>query len=114
MTEIRVPGQPQANPLLVLATALDKSNQHLAQIVINTKKEDKHLYALAELTDGSWGTYCLACSEVAEEYVYPCSKHDHTNVAPPSHVMSVQDIVSTDDVDEWPPERLIQDVPLPE
>ena len=94
MNQIHVPGQshrPDANPLLVLAKALDKTNSRLADIAIkldqlvdNTKKEGRHTYAIDKRDDGVWGTYCLACSEAAEEYIYPCKVGGIE--PPPSHI----------------------------
>ena len=107
MNQIHVPGQSRSepNPLLVLAVALDKTNQHLTgieagigmsmnylkAIAENTVKETKHIYALAPRPGGDWGSYCLACSESAEMYVYPCEKEIDT-VAPPSHIAVLPDI----------------------
>ena len=94
MNQIHVPGQthrPDANPLLVLAKALDKTNQHLTELVIttraiasNTKKESRHTYAIDKRDEGVWGTYCLACSDAAEEYIYPCKVGGIE--PPPSHI----------------------------
>ena len=98
---IHLPGQGRSepNPLLVLAAALDKTNQHLAaiarstdSIATHTRKETKHIYALAPRPDGDWGSYCLACSEAAEMYVHPC-KTDFDAVAPPSHIAVLPDII---------------------
>jgi len=87
---IQVPGQNRSepNPLLVLATALDKTNLYLHQISINTAKEARHIYALGELGNGEWGSYCLACSDAAQEYIHPCAVlKDHP--VPPSHISVV-------------------------
>lgn len=93
---IHVPGQSRSepNPLLVLATALDKSNQHLtavegylAKIATNTKKEARHIYAIALREPGVWGTYCLACSDEAQEFTYPCLRFGEADATkPPSHI----------------------------
>ena len=94
MSEIQVPGQArrgEPNPLLVLATALDKANSYLHQIADNTKGEPKHLYALAQRPDDSWGSYCLACSEAVEEYVYPCAVFPE-RPTPPSHITAIDDL----------------------
>jgi hypothetical protein len=95
MSGIQVPGQArrgEPNPLLVLAAGVDKTNQHLTNIELslrelsrNTAKEERHIYALAERPDGSWGTYCLACSEMESAYVYPC-KRGGDDPVPPSHI----------------------------
>jgi hypothetical protein len=94
MGAIRVPGESQANPLLVLAAALDKTNQHLANISANTKKEGRHIYAMAETNSGGWGTYCLACSDAAEEYIHPCN-YSSAIKPPPSHVEDLGTMPST-------------------
>ena len=103
---IQVPGQPSrqaANPLELLAVTIDKTNSHLAHmsraldmVAANTAKETKHIYALAPRPDGDWGSYCLACSESAEMYVYPC-KTDFDAVAPPSHIAVLPEIIELPD-----------------
>ena len=99
MTNIHIPGQARndPNPLLVLAAAADKTNQHLAHIstmlgalVVNTTKEVRHVYAIEERDIGIWGTYCLACSDAEQDYVYPCKRGEHT--APPSHISVLPDL----------------------
>lgn len=113
MSGIQVPGQPRrgeaANPLLVLAAAADKTNQHLTGVVLdlgviathlkaivkNTAKEDRHIYAIGRRDESTWGTYCLACSELAQEYVYPCLLAPQED-RPPSHITilpSVPDLI---------------------
>ena len=97
---IHVPGQPRSNPvnpLEVLAVALDKTNQHLrsiststSRIAVNTAKEERHIYALTPRPDGDWASYCLACSEAVESWVYPC-KINLDDVAPPSHIAVLPD-----------------------
>jgi len=32
----------------------------------------RHLYAVIPKTDGTWGTFCYACSDQAGTYLYPC------------------------------------------
>ena len=99
---IHIPGQPRREPnslaLLeeMLALALDKSNQHLTNIetalnvlAVNSKQEDRHIYALSERGDGSWGSYCLACSEEAKDYIYPCAKYQGQPY-PPSHITVIE------------------------
>ena len=96
MNQIQVPGQArrgEPNPLLVLAAALDKANLYLHQISLNTKKEQRHIYALGELGNGEWGSYCLACSDSAQEYVHPCVVLKD-NPVPPPHI-SVLPIIKT-------------------
>ena len=95
MSGIEVPGQARRdpNPLLVLATALDKTNNHLGEIMratqriaTNTKIEARHIYALEKRDELTWGTYCLACSEEAKTYVYPCEQWAEPADTPPSHI----------------------------
>lgn len=102
---IHVPGQnrDQPNPLLVLATALDKTNNHLSEvfkavqrIASNTAKENRHLYAMARRDESTWGTYCLACSESAEQYVYPCEVMANTD-RPPSHITILPTVADHED-----------------
>ena len=99
MTNIHIPGQARndPNPLLVLATALDKTNQllrainkNMAELVVNTTKEARHTYAIEERDIGIWGTYCLACSDAESEYIYPCRRG--TSPAPPSHISVLPDL----------------------
>jgi hypothetical protein len=43
----------------------------------------RHQPALARRNDGGWGVYCLACSDEAQEYVYPCAVHEWKGWPPP-------------------------------
>lgn len=97
MSEIRIPGQPPGNPLTALTTSMVTTNSHLAKLVsalnaieVNTRKETKHIYAMAVRHDQTWGTYCLACSEEEEEYIYPCRKYAE-RLVPPSHIVEDPD-----------------------
>jgi hypothetical protein len=77
---------PQSNnPLLILAQAVERQTAVLAQIAENTKKEDRHTYAVDEVGEGSFMSYCLACSETAQRFIYPCEDpHKAPPGAPPS------------------------------
>lgn len=101
MSGIQVPGQnrDQPNPLLVLAVALDKANQYLHKmstsiddmevntrlIAANTTKSIRHQYGIAQRDEDTWGSYCIACSDASEAYVYPCEVHPDAP-KPPSHI----------------------------
>jgi hypothetical protein len=117
MGEIRLLGQPQGNPLLILASALTEvtvqlgvANQHLGAIATNTAKENKHVYSLAPMQNGLWGTFCIACSDDAQDYVFPCLVLTD-RPTPPSHIGSIDDL---DFTVRTPPERPVQDTSLPE
>jgi hypothetical protein len=32
-----------------------------------------HVYAVQPRTDGTWGTFCIDCSEARQDYVWPCA-----------------------------------------
>ena len=67
------PHNPKGNPLLILADALEAQRGVLVQLVANTAPQHAHQYGLAPAGDGSiWGTYCQACSEKDQHYVWPC------------------------------------------
>ena len=82
---LHIPGDSSQNmnPLLVLATALDKANSYLHQIADNTKPHDfLHVYCIQETLKG-WGIFCQACSHEANDYVWPCKEQDTTVPYPP-------------------------------
>ena len=94
MSGIQVPGQNrgQPNPLLMLAKSVDKTNNHLAEmvgllgmLVSNTAKPSQHFYGIAPRDESTWGSYCIACSDAVEHYVYPCEVHPDAP-RPPSHI----------------------------
>lgn len=31
-----------------------------------------HIPTIAQRSDGAWGVYCIACSRIVEDYVFPC------------------------------------------
>lgn len=97
--QIHVPGRHRSepNPLTVLAVSLDRATSHLSMIAntlsaiaVNTAKEARHTYAIEERDVGVWGTYCLACSDAEEAYVYPCKLGE--KLAPPSHISVLPDL----------------------
>lgn len=79
-------GRPVNNPLVVL-------NHHLGQITAQLARiggpVPPHRYAVDVAQDPSgahgkmWGSYCLACSEQAETYVYPCQVSPDEQIKPP-------------------------------
>lgn len=80
MTQIIGRDPESSNPLLILSRALTEQTEVLRQIAENTKKEDRHVYGVDEVGEGSFMSYCFACSENAGRYVYPCQD---TQKAPP-------------------------------
>jgi hypothetical protein len=106
MPEVPVIGQPAAtnNPLVVL-------NAHLAEITaalraLNAPKAAvyPHRYGIAEANDPGghgrvWGAYCLACSQDADEYVYPCQvpAHEMLDTVRPPAFFTVGDVFEIDD-----------------
>ena len=81
------PGQGQllgqnpqtSNPLLILANAIEQQTEVFKEIAKNTAPEGRHIYALYEAGPGSFLTYCLACSEAEQHFIFPCT---HPTKAP--------------------------------
>lgn len=79
-------GRPVNNPLVVLNGHLEAITAQLARIGGPTPP---HRYAVDVAQDPSgshgkmWGAYCLACSEAAETYVYPCQMAPEEQIKPP-------------------------------
>jgi hypothetical protein len=84
VSELRVPGRETNNPLVVL-------NDHLgaitAAITALARPALPHTYALAQAElpqhGGVWGAYCVACSDEANGYVYPCRLAPEQPIKPP-------------------------------
>jgi hypothetical protein len=81
MPEIPVLGQSgqNNNPLLVLAQAIATTNSILTRMEVNIRPTPHftHEYTCQivndELQGRVWGTFCIACSHEAGNYVYPCA-----------------------------------------
>lgn len=93
--------QETGNPLIVLANALAEQTGVLNRIAENTTPEGRHLYALHEVGVGSFLTYCLACSEAEQHFVFPCT---HPTKAP------TQLPPSTFTVEQGPPRGQVADI----
>ena len=100
MTKLHIPGQvpDTSNPLLVLATAIEKQTMSLERVLHSFSKslddaaERKHHYALAQVSNDNWGTYCYACSDEAMDFIYPCVKFTSADrPAPPSTIAVLPD-----------------------
>ena len=84
---IPIVGRPEGtnNPLVVLNEHLGAITQQLARIGGPTPP---HTYGLEIAEDPGghgkmWGAYCIACSEAAEHYVYPCQRAPEEQLKPP-------------------------------
>jgi len=98
MGQLHIPGQPSPtnNPLLVLAAVGQHMIDPLNKIAENTKKEARHIYALGEgSSPGSWGSFCLACSDEQGEYIWPCAKYPQRPI-PPSHITVMEQGVGSE------------------
>jgi hypothetical protein len=65
-------------------------------IVANTARPERHFYGIAQRDESTWGTYCIACSEASETYVYPCEVHADAP-RPPSHITILPTLVDPND-----------------
>lgn len=45
---------------------------------------EAHVPAISHRTDGRWGVYCLACSDQAGDYTYPCRRGHWDEDSPPA------------------------------
>ena len=92
MPEIPVLGQTGTNnPLLILAEQLQTTNAILAKLEMNTRPELRmlHEYTVTAVNDEGghgrmWGTFCIACSNAAQEYIYPCRVKDEEVIKLPA------------------------------
>lgn len=89
MPEVPVIGAPAQtnNPLVVLNYHLEQITAAL-QALATPKTGYPHDYALAVAEDKGghgkmWGSYCLACSEKVERFVYPCQLEPEEAIKPP-------------------------------
>lgn len=79
------------NPLIYLANAMEKLEGPLKEIAHNTRPDATailpHRYAVtvAQIQDIGkvWGSFCLACSDSAAEYIYPCRLEPDEPIKPP-------------------------------
>jgi hypothetical protein len=78
-----------SNPLLLLARALTEQTEVLKVIAENTKKEDRHVYGIDEVGEGSFMSYCFACSENLGRYVHPCQDEKKAPPGVPPSTFSV-------------------------
>lgn len=87
-------GNTTANPLVMLAQALQTINVQLAAIADHTRPRIEHRYSLIEGRDsGQWLSYCEACSEEAQEFTHPCQARKGEAVPPPMFAVSPEDVV---------------------
>jgi hypothetical protein len=56
-----------------------------------TATRSLHVPAVARRADGTWGVWCVACSEREQDYTYPCDENTRT--------------------DDWPPDVLVEPTP---
>jgi hypothetical protein len=79
------------NPLLILAGAMEKLEQPLKEIAHNTRPDATavlpHRYGVtvAQTQDHGkvWGSFCLACSDSAAEFIFPCRLEPDEPIKPP-------------------------------
>jgi hypothetical protein len=91
---IQVPGRPNptSNPLHVL-------NAHLGEITEVAKSirdlmaaegiATHHRAGVALKQDGTWGTFCIGCSAVNQDFIYPCLVSEMTTDWPPETLIAV-------------------------
>ena len=83
------PNSPKGNPLLILAESIDTNIagplRRIADSMDTPKHEHAYGVAIADLPQHGkvWGSYCIACSAQAQEYVYPCSQAPDEQLKPP-------------------------------
>lgn len=85
------PNSPKGNPLIILAEAIERQTNVLGAIAANTAPQHAHQYGLAPAGDGTlWGTFCMACSEKDQHYVWPCHLEVETGPNPnrPPHFLA--------------------------
>lgn len=66
------------NPLVVLNNHLGQMTDLLGIIAAKVSGDLPHVYVVArqdaEHVGAYWGSFCLACTDEASEFVFPCSK----------------------------------------
>lgn len=85
-------GPTNANPLVMLAQALQAINTNLSMVADNTKRQRPHRYIIIEGRDpGMWLSYCDACSDEVQQYCHPC-RIPGGAVPPPMFGVSPEDV----------------------
>lgn len=80
------------NPLLLLANVMERVIEPLREIAANTRPDASavlpHRYAVTVVQDPSqgkvWGSFCLACTSEADEFIYPCKIEPDEPIKPPA------------------------------
>lgn len=66
-------GASTANPLVMLAQALEVINASLVVIAANTSPKTEHVYEIVTGAEpGMWLSYCRSCSDESQQYIHPC------------------------------------------
>jgi hypothetical protein len=85
--DLKIIGQQKGNPLDVLNAHLEEMKANLKTLADIAMVNASHTYALMVLDlpqhGKVWAAYCIACSHVRGEPVYPCRLHADDPVRPP-------------------------------
>ena len=83
------PNSAKGNPLVILAESIEKSVAEPLRRIADAmdKPAAEHRYGVAQAdlpTHGKvWGSFCVACSALAESFVYPCEQAPEEPIKPP-------------------------------
>lgn len=93
-------GRPVNNPLVVLNNHLGQITEVLGQIAAQVGGGVPHVYTQQIVQDEHqgkmWGSFCLGCSALAEEYVYPCTAREADPLIPPAF-FTIGDVFTPDE-----------------
>lgn len=65
--------QRRPKPVKAISDAIAAADAQGAEI--RRRAKGAHIACVAQRSNGQWGTYCLACSDEAGDYVFPCKAH---------------------------------------
>ena len=96
------PTHPRGNPLVILAETISRDGADpLKGLGMKAQQDMEHRYGLdiAELPQHGrvWGSYCIACSALASQYVYPCKNSPEEQLKPPPFFTIGRALVPRDD-----------------
>lgn len=96
-------GRPINNPLVILNNHLghlEQISHALQNLALNSKPMLPHVYTQQVVNDPGhgavWGTFCLACTQEAEEYTYPCKHAPEEQFKPPAF-FTIGDVFEPDE-----------------
>lgn len=65
----------------------------IADLMSGEQNDMPHLPGVAPRDDGSWGTFCLGCTQERGDFTYPCLRQADDPTAPPARFMPAPEFI---------------------